>query len=123
MGFPEQPLELQLYPMEERLISPVLTFFQMRYNPIGGWAFVWSNVVDIHVDIAPTVKLLPWNQNDTQTVAVKFKHKKEYKKCEYHENIRPLYVWKATYYWMQNSDLYNKFRYKTWHQMDKPYCK
>ena len=35
-----------------------------------------------------------------------FKHEKEYKKCEYHENIRPLYVWKAAYYLMQNSDLY-----------------
>ena len=40
MGFPEQPLQLQLYLMEECLISPVLTFFQMRCNPIGGQAFV-----------------------------------------------------------------------------------
>ena len=40
MGFPEQPPELLLYPMEEHLISPVLTFFQMRCNPIGGQAFV-----------------------------------------------------------------------------------
>ena len=39
MGFPEQPSELQLYPMEEHLISPVLTFFQMRCNPIGGQVF------------------------------------------------------------------------------------
>ena len=27
MDFPEQPLQLQLYPMEEHLISPVLTIF------------------------------------------------------------------------------------------------
>ena len=83
--------------MEECLISAVLTFFQMRCNPIGGRAFVWGNVVNIPVDIAPTVKLLPQNLNDTQTVAIKFKHKKEYKKCEYYENIRPLYVWKAAH--------------------------
>ena len=51
---------------------------------------------NIPVDIAPTVKLLPWNLNDTQTVAIKFKHKKEYKKCEYYENIRPLYVRKGS---------------------------
>ena len=36
MGFPEQPPQLQLYPMKECLISPVLTFFQMQCNPIGG---------------------------------------------------------------------------------------
>ena len=40
MGFPEQPPQLQLYLMEEHLISPVLIFFQMRCNPIGGQAFV-----------------------------------------------------------------------------------
>ena len=28
MGFPEQPPQLQLYPMDEHLISPVLTFSQ-----------------------------------------------------------------------------------------------
>ena len=61
MGFPEQPLQLQLYLMEECLISPVLTFFQMRCNPIGGQAFVQGNVVNIPVDIAPTVILLPQN--------------------------------------------------------------
>ena len=79
MGFPEQPPELQLYPREECLISSVLTFFQMRCNPIGGWAFVWGNVVNIPVDIAHTVKLLPQNLNDIQTAAIKFKCKKEYK--------------------------------------------
>ena len=31
--------------------------------------------------------------------------KKEYTKCEYYENIRPLYVWKAAHYLMQDSDL------------------
>ena len=40
MGFPEQLLQLQPYLMEECLISPVLTFFQMRCNPVGGRAFV-----------------------------------------------------------------------------------
>ena len=39
-GFPEQPPQLQLYPIEEHLISPVLTFFQMKCNPVGGQAFV-----------------------------------------------------------------------------------
>ena len=57
MGFPEQPPGLQLYLVEKCLISPVLTFFQLRCNPIGGQAFVRGNVVNIPVDIAPTVKL------------------------------------------------------------------
>ena len=112
MGFTEHPTELQLYPVEEHLISPVLIFFQMRCNPIGGQAFAWGSVVNITVDIAHTVKLLPQNLSDTQTVAIKFKHKKEYKKCKYHENIRPLCVWKAAYYLMQNSDLYKNLGIK-----------
>ena len=41
-----------------------------------------------------------------------FKCKKEYKKCEYCENIRPLYVWKAAYYLMQKSDLYKNLGIK-----------
>ena len=70
VGFPEQPPELQLYPVGEHLISPVLTFCQMRCNPIGGWTFEWGNVVNIPVDIAHTVQLLPQNLSDTQTVAL-----------------------------------------------------
>ena len=31
--------------------------------------------------------------------------RKNIKKCEYYENIRPLYVWKAAHDLMQNSDL------------------
>ena len=42
------------------------------------------------------------------------------KKCEYHENIRPSYVCNATHYLMQNSDLFKKLGTKTWHQMVKP---
>ena len=41
-----------------------------------------------------------------------FKHKKEYKKCEYYENIRPLYVWKAAHCLRQNSDLYKSLGIK-----------
>ena len=78
----------------------------MHFSKWGGQAFVGVNVVNIPVDIAPTVKLLPQNLNDIPTVAIKFKCKKEYKRCEYHENISPLYVWKAARYLMQNSDLY-----------------
>ena len=112
MGFPEQPPDLQLYPIEKCLISPVLTFFQMRCNPIGGQTFVQGNVVNIPVDIAHTVKLLPQNLNDIQTVAIMFECKKEYKICEYCENIRSLYVWEAAYYLMQNSDLYKNLGIK-----------
>ena len=36
MGFPEKPHELDLYGMEEWIISPLLLFFQMRSNILGG---------------------------------------------------------------------------------------
>ena len=60
--------------------------FQMRCNPIGGQAFVQGNVVNIPVDIAPTVRLLPWNLNDNKQLLLSLS-KKEYKKCGYMKTL------------------------------------
>ena len=51
--------------------SRTMTRVTIIPNPIGGHAFVRGNVVNIPVDIAHTVKLLPQNLNDTQTVSIK----------------------------------------------------
>ena len=40
MGFPEQPPELKLFPMEETLIAQRITFMQIRSHPIGNQTFV-----------------------------------------------------------------------------------
>ena len=64
-----------------------------------------GNVVNVPVDVAPTVQTLP---SDTDTLVVKYKRKLEYKKCEFQENIRPYAVWTAAQYLLQNSDIYKK---------------
>ena len=79
MGFPSVSTELQLYGMEEHIICPRL-FFQMRTHFTGGHTQVLGNVVNIPVDVAPTVQTLPRTLSDTETLVVKYKQKLEYKK-------------------------------------------
>jgi hypothetical protein len=64
MGFPEKPNELQLYPLEERLISLRIPFMQIRQLPRGGGQFsVKGNVVNVPVDVQPTINSLPRNMD------------------------------------------------------------
>ena len=83
MGFPPIPPDLKLYLMEERLLAVRIVFMMLRDHPIGGQTFVRGNFVNVPVDIAPTVNTLPRSLSETETVAIKFKRKKQYKKCEY----------------------------------------
>ena len=108
MGFPEQPPEFKLFTMEERLIAQRIPFMQIRSHPIGHQTFVWGNIVNVPVDIAPTVKTLSRNLSDTETVAIKVRRKKEYKKYEFQENVRPIAVMKALHYLMKESALYQE---------------
>ena len=70
MGFPSVPAELQLYGMEERNICP--------RHFMGGHTRVLGNVVNVPVDVAPTVETLPRSLSDTETIVVKYKQKLEY---------------------------------------------
>jgi hypothetical protein len=51
MGFPEKPKKLDLYPLEERLISLRIPFIQIHQLPRGGQFSVKGNVVNLPVDI------------------------------------------------------------------------
>ena len=73
MGFPDIPDTLKLYGMEERVISPRLLFFQMRSHFLGQRTCVIGHVVNLAVDVAPTVKMLPRTLHDTQTITVRYK--------------------------------------------------
>ena len=106
MGFPELPHQLKLYSMEERLIARRIVFMLLRDSPVGGQTFVRGIFVNVLVDIAPTVNTLPRSLNDAETVTIKFKRKKQYKKCEFKETIRPMAVWTALDYLLKESPLY-----------------
>ena len=86
MGFPPIPPGLNLHLMEKRLISLRIVFMMLRDHPVGGQTFVRGNFVNVPVDIAPTVNTLPRSLSETETVAIKFKRKKQYKNV----NIRKL---------------------------------
>ena len=108
MGFPRQPQELKLNGMEERFTAPRLTLFQMRDLPCGGQKSVRGNSVNLPIDIAPTVEMLPHTLDNTETIAINYKRHLCYKGCAFkQENIRPAAVWKAVNYLMTHSQMYN----------------
>ena len=107
MGFPPKPKELDLNGMEERFTAPRLTLFQMRDLPCGGQTSVRGNSVNLPIDIAPTVDMLPRTLDNTETIAINYKRRMCYKGCAFKkENIRPAAVWKAVNYLMRNSQMY-----------------
>jgi hypothetical protein len=63
MGFPERPKELELYPLEERLVS----YYPEVDNSIKG------NVVNVPIDIQPTINSLPRTFDKSGTISVKLK--------------------------------------------------
>ena len=73
LGFPTQPPELKLYPLEEQLIGPRIPFMRFRELKCGGQQLGHGNIVNVPVDIAPTNNTLPRNMINTEIIAVKFK--------------------------------------------------
>ena len=57
--------------------------FQMKTHFKGGHTRVLGNVVNVPVDIAPTVETLPRCLSDAQTIVVKYKQKLKFNKCEF----------------------------------------
>ena len=115
VGFPPQPPQLQLHPMEETLISPLLPFMVVRSLPVCGVTQfgqkqIIGNVVHVPNAIDTTVKELPRDFDSMGTIAVNLKRKKAYKHAVFSENIRPANVLTALQYLVQHSSFYHKFQ-------------
>ncbi|CAC5368407.1 unnamed protein product [Mytilus coruscus] len=110
MGFPQRPKELNLYPLEERLLSLRIPFMQIRQLPRGGQLSVKGNVVNVPVEVQPTINSLPHTLEKSGTISVKLKKKLAFKKCDFSENVRPFAVICAFHYLMRTSDLYKSSR-------------
>ena len=106
MKWPCKPKELELFPLEERLVSLRIPFMQIRELPRGGQYSVKGNIVNVPVDIQPTVNSLPRKLDENVTVPVRLKKRLSYQKCDYHENVRPTKVLMALHWLMNNSDFY-----------------
>ena len=106
MAFPDKPSVLNLHPLEERLISLRIPFMQIRQLPRGGQLSIKGNVVNVPVDVSPTVNALPRTLDDSATVSVKLKKKRAYKSSDFVENVRPSAVLSALHWLMSNSEMY-----------------
>ena len=108
MKWPEKPLELDLHQLEERLIALRIPFMQITELPRGGQCSLKGNVINVPVDIQPTVNCLLRPMDENFTVAVQLKKKLSYKKMDFKENVRPLRVLTALHWQVNNSELYKK---------------
>ena len=106
MKWPIKPPELNLHQLEERLIALRIPFMQIRELPRGGQYSLKGNVINIPVDIQPTINCLPRPMDDNFTVAIQLKKKLSYKTVDFKENVRPLRVLTALHWLMNNSKLY-----------------
>ena len=66
-GFPQQSPELLLFSLEERLISPIIPFMNVRERPVGRQKAIHGSICHVPVDVAPTVSSLPHNMQETDT--------------------------------------------------------
>ena len=102
MVWTEKPTELNLFPLEERLVSLRIPFMQIRELPRGGQYSVKGNVVNVPVDIQPTINSLPRRRDENITIPVKLKKTLSFQRFDYHENVRPTKVLIALH-WLINT--------------------
>ena len=104
--FPEKSPELDLFQLEEPLISLRIPFMQIREFPRGGQLSIKGNVINVPVNITPMVKALPRLMDEKETIPVKLKKRLIYKHCDFVQNVRPVKVLAALHWLMKNSHLY-----------------
>ena len=106
LKFPVKPTELDLTPLEERLVAPRIPFMQLREKPRGGQLSILGNVVNVPADVSSTVKMLPRLLSENETIALKFKRSLSFKHSVSFERIRPVKVISAAKWLVKNSKLF-----------------
>ena len=77
--------------------------------PCGGQYSLKGNVINVPVDIQPTINYLPRPMDDNFTIAIQLKKKLSYRKVDFKENIRLLRVLTALHWLVNNSELHFTF--------------
>ena len=104
--WPNRPPEPDLHQPEERLIALRIPFKQIRELTRGGQYSLKGNVINVPVDIQPTVSCLPIPMDENFTIAVQLKKKLSYNKVDFKENARPLRVLTALHWLVNKSKMY-----------------
>ena len=81
---------------------------QIRELPRGGQYSLKGNVINVPVDIQPTVSCLPRPMDENFTIALQLKKKLSNKKVDFKENVRPLRVLTALHWRVNKSELYKR---------------
>ena len=108
MKWPDKHAELNLHQLEESLIALCIPLMQIRELPLGGQYCLKGNVINVPVDIQPTINCLPRPMDENFTVAIQLKKSCHIKKLILKGNVRPLSVLSAFHWLMNNSELYKK---------------
>ena len=90
--FPENQHVLELNRLEERLVSPVIVFMQIRELPSGQHQSVPGNVVNVPCDNIATLSSLPRLPENSGTIPVKLKRRLRLKSYVLYEKI-----WRQAY--------------------------
>lgn len=105
-SFPKRPPELDLTPLEERLVASRIPFMQLREKLRGGQLSITGNVVNVPADVATTIQKLPRLQREDETIPLKFKRNLMFKHSISFQNARPNKVLNATKWLLQNISLF-----------------
>ena len=108
MVLPQQPPELDLCNLEERLTALRIPFMQIRCLGAGGQFSLKESVVNVPAQIEPTIRALPRPQFKTETIPVKLKRMMSMTHAVRTENIRPDAVMMALKKLMSTSELYKE---------------
>ena len=114
--FPECPPELELYPLEETLVAPLLPFMTICSLPVcghtaNGQKLIVGNVVHVPNGIASTVNSLPHTIDEMGTVSIQLKMKISFKTSVFQENVHPVHVMKALEYLLKTVKCINNTTY------------
>ena len=107
-GFPNRPIELDLFNLEERFISPVMAFMLIHQLFPGRQLSLYGSICHLPIEIGKMVHTLPRNLNEFETISVKLKRRLCYKNTVFNENVRPQKIIQALKYLLQKSELYKQ---------------
>ena len=110
IGFPECPPELELFPLEETLVTPLLPFMIICSLPVcchsaNGQKLIVGNVVHVANDTASTVNNLPHTLDEMGTFPIQLKRKKSFKTSVFKEMCILFMFWRHLSTYSQNSEI------------------
>ena len=93
---------------EERCCALRIPFMQIKELGVSKQYGIYGNTVNVPMNPAKVVGILPRRYQDTATIHLKFMRQMKNKRPVIHETIRPRVVYDITQYFILNSELYKE---------------